>query len=69
MISANSGGATQGAALMDGFQAAIGVVTAISALGLIAALTGTRLLRARQPELALATAQAEQEALPEREAA
>jgi MFS family permease len=69
VISANSGGATQGAALMDGFQAAIGVVTAISALGLIAALTGTRLLRTRQPELALATAQADQEALPEREAA
>jgi MFS family permease len=68
VISANSGGATQGAALMDGFQPAIGVVTAISALGLIAALTGTRLLRGRQPELALATAQAE-ESVPEREAA
>ena len=69
VISANSGGATEGAALMDGFQPAIAVVTAISALGLVAALTGTRLLRGRQPELALATAQAEADSLPERDAA
>jgi MFS family permease len=69
VISANSGGATEGAALMDGFQPAIAVVTAISALGLVAALTGTRLLRGRQPELALATAQAEADSLAERDAA
>jgi sugar phosphate permease len=51
VISANSGGATEGAALMDGFKPAIEVVTAISAVGLVTALTGVRLLRARQPEL------------------
>jgi predicted MFS family arabinose efflux permease len=51
VISANSGGATQGQALLDGFKPAIEVVTAISAIGLIGALTGVRLLRARQPEL------------------
>jgi hypothetical protein len=46
------------------------VVTAISAVGVVVALTGTRLVRKRQPELALATAgDAEPEALPEREAA
>jgi MFS family permease len=69
VISANTGGATQGAALLDGFQPAIGVVTAIAALGVVVALTGTRLLRARRPELALAPAEAAPEALPEREAA
>ena len=69
VISANSGGATQGASLLDGFQPAIAVVTGISAIGLAVALTGTRLLRARQPALAIATAQAEPEALEEREAA
>ena len=70
VISSNSGGATQGAALLDGFQPAIAVVTAISAVGVVVALTGTRLVRKRQPELALATAgDAEPEALPEREAA
>jgi MFS family permease len=70
VISSNSGGATQGAALLDGFQPAIGVVTAISAVGVVVALTGTRLVRKRQPELALATAaDVEAEALPEREAA
>jgi EmrB/QacA subfamily drug resistance transporter len=69
VISANSGGATQGAALLDGFQPAIAVVTAISALGLIAALTGVRLLRSREPDIALAAAGAESEAVPEREAA
>jgi MFS family permease len=69
VISANSGGATQGAALLDGFQPAIAVVTAISAIGLVVALTGTRLLRRRQPELALATAEAAPEPVPEREAA
>jgi MFS family permease len=70
VISSNSGGATQGAALLDGFQPAIGVVTAISAVGVVVALTGTRLVRKRQPELALATAaDVEPEALPEREAA
>ena len=70
VISSNSGGATQGAALLDGFQSAIGVVTAISAVGVVVALTGTRLVRKRQPELALATAgDVEPEALPEREAA
>jgi MFS family permease len=69
VISANSGGATQGAALLDGFQPAIAVVTGISAIGLVVALTGTRLLRGREPELALATAEAAPEAVPEREAA
>jgi MFS family permease len=70
VISSNSGGATQGAALLDGFQPAIGVVTAISAVGVVVALTGTRLVRKRQPELALATAaDVEPEELPEREAA
>jgi predicted MFS family arabinose efflux permease len=69
VISANSGGATQGEALLDGFQPAIAVVTAIAALGLVAALTGTRLVRARRPKLAFATAQAESEPLPERDAA
>jgi MFS family permease len=69
VISANSGGATQGAALIDGFQPAIAVVTAISAIGLIVALTGTRVLRGRRPELAIATAEAGPEAVPEREAA
>jgi MFS family permease len=53
VISANTGGATQGAALLDGFQPAIAVVTAIAALGLVTALTGVRLLRSRQPELAV----------------
>jgi hypothetical protein len=53
VISANTGGATQGPALMDGFQPAIAVVTAISALGVVSALTGVRLLRSRQPELAM----------------
>jgi predicted MFS family arabinose efflux permease len=53
VISANSGGATQGAALMDGFQPAIAVVTGIAAIGLVVALTGTRLLRGREPELAI----------------
>jgi MFS family permease len=69
VISANSGGATQGAALIDGFQPAIAVVTAISAIGLVVALTGTRALRRRRPELAIATAEAGPEAVPEREAA
>jgi predicted MFS family arabinose efflux permease len=69
VISANSGGATQGAALMDGFQPAIAVVTGIAAIGLVVALTGTRLLRRRQPELAIATADAGHEPAIEREAA
>jgi MFS family permease len=69
VISANSGGATQGAALMDGFQPAIAVVTGIAAIGLVVALTGTRLLRGRQPELAIATAEAGSEPAIEREAA
>jgi len=51
VISANSGGATEGPALLDGFQPAIAVVTGISAIGLVVALTGTRLLRRREPEL------------------
>jgi MFS family permease len=68
VISANSGGATQGAALLDGFQPAIAVVTGISAIGLLVALTGLGLLRSRTPELAVATAEAAPEAL-EREAA
>jgi hypothetical protein len=49
VISANSGGASAGPALMDGFQPAIAVVTAIAAIGLVVALTGTRLLRWREP--------------------
>jgi MFS family permease len=53
VISANTGGATQGAALLDGFQPAIAVVTAIAALGLVTALTGVRLLRSREPDLAV----------------
>jgi MFS family permease len=53
VISANTGGAMQGPALMDGFQPAIAVVTAIAALGLVTALTGVRLLRSREPELAV----------------
>ena len=53
VISANTGGATQGEALLDGFKPAIGVVTAIAALGLVVALTGVRLLRSREPELAV----------------
>jgi MFS family permease len=53
VISANTGGATQGPALMDGFQPAIAVVTAIAALGVVSALTGVRLLRSREPELAV----------------
>src|SRR4051812_5110596 len=53
VISANSGGATHGAALLDGFQSAIVVVTIIAALGLVSALTGIRLVRAREPELAI----------------
>jgi MFS family permease len=69
VISANSGGATHGAALLDGFQPAIGVVTGISAIGLVVALTGTGLLRRRRPELAIAVAEAESEPLVEREAA
>ena len=43
-----------GPALVDGFQPAIAVVTTISALGLVMALTGAGLLRGRRPELALA---------------
>ncbi len=69
VISANSGGATQGTALMDGFQPAIGVVTGIAAIGLVVALTGTRLLRRRRPELAITTAEAGPEPALEREAA
>ena len=70
VISANSGGATQGAALLDGFQPAIAVVTGIAAIGLVVALTGTSLLRGRQPELAIATAEAgPSEAVSERKAA
>lgn len=69
VISANSGGATQGAALLDGFQPAIGVVTGISAIGLVVALTGTRLLRGRQAELAIAPAEPVTEVALEREAA
>jgi MFS family permease len=53
VISANTGGAMQGPALMDGFRPAIAVVTAIAALGLVTALTGVRLLRSREPELAV----------------
>jgi len=53
VISANTGGATQGAALLDGFQPAIAVVTAIAAVGLVVAVTGVRLLRSREPELAI----------------
>jgi MFS family permease len=68
VISANSGGATHGAALLDGFQPAIGVVTGISAIGLAVALTGLGLLRSRKPELAVASAETAPEAL-EREAA
>jgi MFS family permease len=51
VISANTGGAAEGAALLDGFRPAIEVVTAIAAIGLVSALTGVRLLKARQPEL------------------
>jgi predicted MFS family arabinose efflux permease len=51
VISANSGGATHGQALLDGFQPAIVVVTIIAAIGLISALTGIRLVRGREPEL------------------
>jgi MFS family permease len=69
VISANSGGATQGAALLDGFQPAIAAVTGISAIGLVVALTGTRLLRGRQPELAIAPAEPVAEVAVEREAA
>jgi MFS family permease len=69
VISANSGGATQGTALIDGFQPAIAVVTGIAAIGLVVALTGTRLLRGRQPELAIATAEAGPQPVVEREAA
>jgi MFS family permease len=69
VISANSGGATHGAALLDGFQPAIGVVTGISAIGLVVALTGLGLLRSRTPELALATAQAQGDSAAERDAA
>jgi MFS family permease len=69
VISANSGGATQGTALIDGFQPAIAVVTGIAAIGLVVALTGTRLLRGRQPELAIATAEAGPQPVAEREAA
>jgi MFS family permease len=69
VISANSGGATHGAALLDGFQPAIGVVTGISAIGLAVALTGLGLLRSRTPELAVAQVETVPEALTEREAA
>ena len=69
VMGANSGGATQGAALLDGFQPAIAVVTAISAIGLVVALTGTRLPRRRHPELAIATAEVAPEPVQERKAA
>ena len=67
VISANTGGATQGPALVDGFQPAIAVVTTISALGLVVALAGAGLRRSRRPELALAPAAAKP--AEEREAA
>jgi MFS family permease len=67
VISANSGGAMAGPALMDGFQPAIAVVTAISALGVISAFTGVRV---RQPALAAAPApERSDDVLLEREAA
>ena len=70
VISANSGGATHGAALLDGFQPAIGVVTAISAIGLVVALTGLGVLRSRTAELAHVPAvEAVPEGMAEREAA
>jgi sugar phosphate permease len=56
VITANTDGAMQGPALVDGFKPAIAVVTIISALGLVTALTGAGLRRAREPELALAPA-------------
>ena len=67
VISANTGGAAQGPALVDGFQPAIAVVTTISALGLVVALAGAGLRRSRRPELALAPAAAKP--AEEREAA
>jgi MFS family permease len=69
VISANSGGATEGPALLDGFQPAIAVVTGISAIGLVVALTGTRLLRRREPELAPVAVEQLPEPVLEREAA
>jgi hypothetical protein len=70
VISANSGGAMAGPALMDGFQPAIAVVTAISALGLISAFTGLRVFK-RRPALVVAHAEAgpEPDIVQEREAA
>ena len=56
VITANTNGAMQGPALVDGFKPAIAVVTIISALGLVTALTGAGLRRARGAELALAPA-------------
>ena len=70
VISANSGGATQGAALLDGFQPRSAWSPPSRPSGSWSRSRAPRLVRKRQPELALATAaDAEPEALPEREAA
>jgi MFS family permease len=65
VVSANG---TGNAALLDGLRPAIGVITAVSAVGLVLAIVGTRGAWARRPALAVAEAPPP-EALPEREAA
>jgi hypothetical protein len=62
VVSANSGGGTDAASVLDGFHAGIAVVAAIAALGLAVAAAGV-LRESRERSLAAA------EALPEREAA
>ena len=69
VVSANSGGGT-GAALLDGFQPAIAVVTGVAALGVVVALTGTRLFaRAKAGDPLVLPAEAGAEPALEREAA
>jgi MFS family permease len=67
VVSANG---TGNAALLDGLRPAIGVITAVAAIGVLVAVIGARGAWARRPELAVAQAEpGSAEALAEREAA
>jgi len=71
VLSANSGGATDAASMLDGLRPAIGVVTGVAAIGLVVALAGTTIASARARRVAVAPAAIEPlpEPLPERDAA
>jgi MFS family permease len=72
VVSANGGAAPGADTILDGIQPAIGVVTGIAVIGVVVALTGAKLLPARQAAGDLAVAEASagaSEAVPDREAA